>query len=97
MCPRPPLGRTSGGLPVFCPRAGEGKRKGPWTFVQGPESTGESCSPTWTRTTDLVINSHPLYQLSYRGICPLRADRCGTAATTKCFLKNGARSVNNLF
>ena len=26
------------------------------------------CSPTWTRTTDMVINSHPLYQLSYRGM-----------------------------
>ena len=22
----------------------------------------------WTRTSDLVINSHPLYRLSYRGI-----------------------------
>ncbi|CAK0778624.1 hypothetical protein CCP4SC76_6640004 [Gammaproteobacteria bacterium] len=25
-------------------------------------------SPAWTRTTDLMINSHLLYQLSYRGI-----------------------------
>ena len=25
-------------------------------------------SPGWTRTNDLVVNSHPLYQLSYRGI-----------------------------
>ncbi len=25
-------------------------------------------SPTWTRTTDPMINSHLLYQLSYRGI-----------------------------
>ena len=25
-------------------------------------------SSGWTRTNDLVINSHPLYQLSYRGI-----------------------------
>src|SRR5262245_38672743 len=31
--------------------------------------TTTSSSPTWTRTTDMVINSHPLYQLSYRGIC----------------------------
>ncbi len=27
----------------------------------------ETSSPGWTRTNDLVINSHPLYQLSYRG------------------------------
>ena len=25
-------------------------------------------SPSWTRTSDKVINSHPLYQLSYRGL-----------------------------
>ncbi len=25
-------------------------------------------SPDWTRTSDQVINSHLLYQLSYRGI-----------------------------
>ena len=25
-------------------------------------------SPSWTRTSDKVINSHPLYQLSYRGM-----------------------------
>ena len=24
-------------------------------------------SACWTRTSDLVINSHPLYRLSYRG------------------------------
>ncbi len=30
-------------------------------------------SSTWTRTRDRVINSHLLYQLSYRGMgCPLR-------------------------
>lgn len=28
---------------------------------------GCSGSPGWTRTSDLMINSHPLYQLSYRG------------------------------
>ena len=27
-----------------------------------------SGSPSWTRTSDKVINSHLLYQLSYRGI-----------------------------
>ena len=25
-------------------------------------------SPTWTRTTDILINSQTLYQLSYRGM-----------------------------
>jgi hypothetical protein len=29
-------------------------------------------SPGRTRTSDLVINSHPLYRLSYRGIPPLK-------------------------
>ena len=28
----------------------------------------ENGSLTWTRTTDMVINSHPLYQLSYQGM-----------------------------
>ncbi len=26
------------------------------------------CSPARTRTSDIVVNSHSLYQLSYRGI-----------------------------
>ena len=26
-------------------------------------------SPSWTRTNNLPVNSRPLYQLSYRGIC----------------------------
>ena len=28
----------------------------------------DGSSPTWTRTRDRVINSHLLYQLSYRGL-----------------------------
>lgn len=31
-------------------------------------SYGRFGSPSWTRTSDPVINSHLLYQLSYRGI-----------------------------
>ena len=31
-------------------------------------------SSTWTRTRDRVINSHLLYQLSYRGICVPRRE-----------------------
>jgi hypothetical protein len=27
-------------------------------------------SPSWARTNDIVINSHALYRLSYRGILP---------------------------
>src|SRR6266849_10611158 len=34
-------------------------------------------SPTWTRTTDMVINSHPLYQLSYRGMCSDTTPKAG--------------------
>ena len=30
-----------------------------------------SGSTTWTRTRDPVINSHLLYQLSYRGMAPM--------------------------
>ncbi len=33
-----------------------------------PASVGFFGSPGQARTADLVINSHPLYQLSYRGI-----------------------------
>lgn len=63
------------------------KKKGPARNWQGLLFS----SPTWTRTTDLVINSHPLYRLSYRGICP----RCGNgAAAMTRFLENGAPSVN---
>ena len=54
-------------------------------------------SPTRTRTSDLVINSHPLYRLSYRGICPPRVGCCVTAATTRCFLKNVVSPVNSPF
>ena len=34
----------------------------------GAKRKKESGSPGRARTADLVINSHPLYQLSYRGI-----------------------------
>ena len=30
------------------------------------------CSPGQTRTADLVVNSHPLYQLSYRGMTKVK-------------------------
>ena len=33
-----------------------------------PEVTRKIGSPGRTRTCDLVINSHPLYRLSYRGV-----------------------------
>ena len=32
-----------------------------------------SGSPGRTRTADQVVNSHPLYLLSYRGLCPTRS------------------------
>jgi hypothetical protein len=57
---------------------GEAKRKGPWTFAQGPSL----CSPTWTRTTDMVINSrkktegHPHFP-SGEGVGTVENGRCG--------------------
>lgn len=44
---------------------GRGKQKGPGDLRQALMSSG---SPARTRTTDPVINSHLLYQLSYWGI-----------------------------
>lgn len=32
------------------------------------ESSGITGSPTWARTTDKLVNSQLLYQLSYRGM-----------------------------
>jgi hypothetical protein len=58
---------------------------------------GEYSSPTWTRTTDMVINSHPLYQLSYRGICPSARLLLLAAASMGCFVENGGRPVNIQF
>ena len=52
--PPPPAGEDDG--------QGEELRGDP-----GGQSCCRSCSPTWTRTTDMVINSHPLYRLSYWG------------------------------
>jgi hypothetical protein len=38
-----------------------------------PESTGSSGR---IRTADKVVNSHPLYQLSYRGLVSSLSRRC---------------------
>ena len=46
----------------------KGSRKEPYAS----EKMGEVGSPGRARTADLVINSHPLYQLSYRGIIRTR-------------------------
>ena len=37
-------------------------------------------SPNWARTSDIMINSHALYRLSYRGMsvmgkCPLKTEQ----------------------
>ena len=58
--PRVWLARSTGLEPVTSGVTGRAKG-----FFR--RSVTES-SPTWTRTTDMVINSHPLYQLSYRGM-----------------------------
>ena len=47
------------------------KRAGIWGHPQIPVNDG---SPGRARTADLVINSHPLYQLSYQGIMEARED-----------------------
>jgi hypothetical protein len=36
--------------------------------VRGQQSNGKYSSPGWTRTSDPLINSQLLYQLSYRGV-----------------------------
>ena len=44
------------------------KRKALWRYHPlTPRATRPYLSPGQTRTADLVVNSHPLYQLSYRG------------------------------
>lgn len=47
-----------------CARAGRTYSKAPFD----ESKRAFLSSATWTRTTDLVINSHPLYRLSYGGI-----------------------------
>ena len=42
--------------------------KAEFRTVDDPQLLGRIGSPGRTRTCDLVINSHPLYRLSYRGI-----------------------------
>ena len=39
-------------------------------------------SPSWTRTSDILINSQTLYQLSYRGIRPLLFARPNGASSS---------------
>ena len=46
----------------------EGALTGKATLVGGLSSYGAFCSGRRARTADLVINSHPLYQLSYAGM-----------------------------
>ncbi len=45
-----------------------GAARGGHAGVAALHARGGYRSSGWTRTNDLVINSHPLYQLSYRGI-----------------------------
>jgi hypothetical protein len=47
----------------YC-RPTAGPKKGGWNGSQPPEIAG---SPSRTRTYNLVVNSHPLCRLSYRG------------------------------
>src|SRR5262249_321112 len=53
--PCPPRG-SAGGEPPETPRAA------------GDASRGLQTPPAWTRTRNLVVNSHPLCRLSYRGM-----------------------------
>ena len=39
----------------------------PVTFPIASELQKDMCSSSWVRTSDLMVNSHTLYQLSYRG------------------------------
>ena len=45
------------------------------------EPIEEGGSPGRTRTSDMVVNSHPLYQLSYRGTCTRRPYSKGVSRT----------------
>ena len=47
-------------------------------------------SSTWARTRDMVINSHPLYRLSYRGMIPFREWRIGDSNSWHPACKAGA-------
>ena len=47
-------------------------------------------SPSWTRTNDIVINSHALYRLSYWGIFSFHTRHSQSALTT-CASRSSAR------
>lgn len=51
-----------------------------------------SGSATRTRTWDMVVNSHPLYQLSYRGICWPQRILNGAAEVNLAAMVRGAVS-----
>ena len=43
-------------------------KEAPEILANKPDSEGSYSSRGRTRTCDMVVNSHPLYQLSYAGI-----------------------------
>ena len=66
LCREPELSKKAS--LVRCPVCYGKKKK---TIVDGLFLFG---SPNWARTSDIMINSHALYRLSYRGIARSRAD-----------------------
>ena len=50
-----------------CAELGAPEKRRPLRDSEGPISCSEAGSGGRTRTYDQVINSHPLYQLSYAG------------------------------
>ena len=88
--------RLPNGYPVFAEQI---KRAG--NFLQALDYFG---SPNWTRTSDPLINSQLLYQLSYRGIeqvhyytgrCYSGQDGCAGASNSRrreaCWAGGGVR------
>ena len=47
----------------------------------GPTRFGNS--PSWTRTSNLAVNSRPLYRLSYRGMLGREGDSIESPAVFK--------------
>ena len=63
--------------PKSCPNSVQVKKKGLEDFISGPLKKNGSAGRT--RTCDKVVNSHLLYQLSYRG-----SDARGLYQTRAC-------------
>ena len=60
------------------------------TKLQVEGRTRDLAPRDWARTSDLTVNSRPLYQLSYRGICTKRSERRSTRQISKRLRKTAS-------